>query len=337
MYVCSRCNGLISTSRRKNHELYWCEELKRESDAVEEESEERSLKESPLDAKWNYKSGLQMTFSGPLCHSLLTYEFAHIDLKFEIEQQSLFGPLSTGAALWYSEIVMAEFMAANKDIDGFPFRCEHVKGTRVDMTTNKNKTVLELGCGTAPVAGLCALSLGYRVVFSDLQSILPSTRRNVELNAARIFDYRGFGSLCKETVDVLEYDWNKMIPERVSELSPLSLVICSDCLYRRELHESLAKVLQGLLKKDTLHKSGGSDEKDETVALISFQVRSDNKEEFLFFTESLPRVGLCAESINIKGILSSMKMPTKSKEGQYSSMGNAQGLYLYLVKASHEA
>lgn len=255
--------------------------------------------------------GLQAALNG-VCHSTCEYVFSNFDLVLQLEQHSLFGPLQTGATLWCSEILIAEWLAANGN-----------KGLY------EVGTCLELGAGVSPVAGFAALALGYDVVFTDVSlPILKHAQRNLEINAEKIFRLRGHGELCKRTVDLLELDFEKPIPGRIVDLAPYSLIICSDCLYRPNIFEGLALTLSHLLPTKRLENTEKS---KETLALIAFQERSEDGNEFRFFTEVLPKFGLLSQELDSYITLSTMKVPSKNEQGEYTSMEGFKGLHLFRV------
>ncbi|CAE8721849.1 unnamed protein product, partial [Polarella glacialis] len=99
-WVCPACKNVVSTGRREAHETQWCPALP----ASDEE-----LDEGHSAAR---KMGGPRAELSPLCQELVHARFgSRPDLSFELEQRDIFGPLDTGAALWYADRVMAEFLA----------------------------------------------------------------------------------------------------------------------------------------------------------------------------------------------------------------------------------
>jgi predicted nicotinamide N-methyase len=212
--------------------------------------------------------------------------------------------------LWFAELVLAEWMASTAPV----------------CRDKQRQIVLELGCGVAPVAALCSLSMGYDVVLTDLASVLPYAQRNVELNCQQLVKIRNQPvSLSRNDLDLLPLDWTEPLPSRILDLCPLiTFVICSDCLFQNKMHEPLATTLASLFRYG---KSG-------MKAIVVFQKRSE--EDLLFFTEVLPRAGLRSEQQDIRALLSEMPMPsndTTAAVSQVSDMHKHMLLFSVMAKA----
>jgi len=198
-------------------------------------------------------------------------------------------------------------------------------------------SLLELGCGAAPAAGLASLALGYNVIFTDLPVVLPSTRRNLELNATGILARRATSapwlkdlkSLSRQDADILELAWGSgQLPPRVCDLLPFSFIICSDCIFRSSLHQLLASTLHKLLTL-TAEKTSfvTSETRTETTTMIAFQKRSD--EDLLFF-DHLALVGLSAARVDIASLLSTLKWPVKHSDA-VSEQDLSENIFLYRI------
>jgi len=113
--------------------------------------------------------------------------------------------------------------------------------------------VLELGCGGAPLAGLAAAALGCDCTLSDLPPVAPladaNCRRNLRaLDAAR--RARGAPPLAADGagLEVVALDLRAPLPRRVLARAPFAAVVCSECVWRADLHAPLARTLAALLR-----------------------------------------------------------------------------------------
>lgn len=125
---------------------------------------------------------------------------------------SVTGRPLTGAWLWDSALILAQFMSTHFDF--------------------QNKSVLELGAG-AGLPGLTAARLGAtRVVLTDVKPLLPGLINNVEAN--------GLG----DRVEVRELVWGSDDLSQLSELDEFDMVIMSDVFYDPEEMVGLGKTLK---------------------------------------------------------------------------------------------
>jgi hypothetical protein len=166
---------------------------------------------------------------------------------------------------------------------------------------------------------MVALALGWSVVFTDLPVVFPSTKKNVALNAPEILRLRRrerLGGpihsapvsdeereLSTTSCDVLELDWTAALPERIAAMSPFHTILCSDCIYRLELHAPLAHVLARLLGSGT-----GSFDGSGCMVVVAYQHRVPH-EEALFFESALPAAGLRAENVPFQDVCDAMLWP----------------------------
>jgi hypothetical protein len=95
-YKCERCGWVLALDRRENHEQYWCTSVEEGGAALENEAEEAISTAIPPELTG---VAMQELFS-PTCHSLVAYPFVHHKLHLKFEQQSVFGSLDTGGALY---------------------------------------------------------------------------------------------------------------------------------------------------------------------------------------------------------------------------------------------
>lgn len=265
-YACPECGGVFPVERRENHERYWCNQS--------DDSDDSDADTTKTDAAAAARARSAML--APTFHHATRLALTHKPLSFVFEEQSVFGSCDTGGALWFSEVVLAEWL------------CARQSGV-------SQKTVLELGCGAAPVAGLAAYALGANVVFTDVDSVLPSARRNIELNAASM---RGGAPVDPRALDLMALDWRSPLPPRITDLAPFDLIICSDCVFRACYHDPLAQTLAALLVAGA----------ETTEALVAFQLRDDA--DLDFFTRALPAVGLQGAPVDIAAHLDTLTWPT---------------------------
>lgn len=320
-YVCPKCNGILLESRRANHDRYWCTEEEGE-DSGEEKAEKSSLEEKASQAL------LQAGMAGSTCFSTCEYEFVHHPhpdgLHLSFEQQSLFGPLSTGAALWFAEVLLAEWFVKNAPFNeaGVASDANNANNVKSDSSSNGNngsesraKHVLELGCGGVPCAGMGAMAMGYNVVFTDLGVVLPTVERNLKLNGERILAASGREdqSLSRRDADCLELKWGEILPQRIIDLCPFEFILCSDCFYRTDLHALLAHTFRRLLEAGADKKGGAG--RQPTRIIAAFQKRAEH--ELDFFIEALPAVGLCAKAIGVDELLRTVKRPSPMGGGEF--------------------
>ncbi|KAF5729668.1 protein N-lysine methyltransferase METTL21A-like [Tripterygium wilfordii] len=133
---------------------------------------------------------------------------------------SLTGCTLTGSWLWNSAFVLSEWMATQLDF--------------------KYKSVIELGAG-AGLPGLIAARLGAsRVVLTDIGSLLPGLKENVEANGL------------KDRVEVRELEWGSTeLLSQGGELEKFDVVLMSDVFYDPEEMARLALTLGMVCGEET--------------------------------------------------------------------------------------
>ncbi|KAJ2744670.1 Protein-lysine N-methyltransferase efm6 [Coemansia sp. BCRC 34301] len=124
-----------------------------------------------------------------------------------------------GSTVWDSGLVMAKYL-------------DHQ--TRLGKLDLSQKTVVELGSGT----GLVGIALGRlhpecKVVLTDKQELLGLLSRNIELNAAT------------DNTHAQCLDWTK----DSDGLSDVDLIIVSDGIFDKALHQPLAETLARLARR----------------------------------------------------------------------------------------
>eukprot|EP01122_Echinamoeba_exundans_P003592 TRINITY_DN13675_c0_g1_i1.p1 TRINITY_DN13675_c0_g1~~TRINITY_DN13675_c0_g1_i1.p1 ORF type:complete len:292 (+),score=42.87 TRINITY_DN13675_c0_g1_i1:225-1100(+) len=142
-------------------------------------------------------------------YELQSYSFGGHTVKCYAEKEDEFGfpSKSTGTTVWPSALLLCKYLVAHQDLV-------------------KDKTVIELGCGTA-LPGLFCAQLASKIALTDKSKrILASCKRSVAANA--IPDSR----LC--LVDRLTFGNQSECNSIVSKLgssSEIDLIIASDVLY----------------------------------------------------------------------------------------------------------
>lgn len=227
-------------------------------------------------------------------HNIAEVTLGGLAISLSFQQQSIFGSISTGGALWHSELVLAEYCAKEE------FSPSGLHPARV----------LELGCGVAPCAGLVCLAKGCDVLFTDLRSVLPFVEGNIRLNHAAVVAARaplragagltepgltepGLSSgpgLSRSSCDTQELVFGEALSCRVVAMQPFELVICSDCVFRTDLHEPLGQTLKLLL-------SGPSTESARCRCIVAFVLRDPL--DMNFFHTTCPRLGLNAIAVPV--------------------------------------
>ncbi|KAJ2438679.1 Protein-lysine N-methyltransferase efm6 [Coemansia sp. RSA 2424] len=124
-----------------------------------------------------------------------------------------------GSTVWDSALVMAKYL-------------DHQ--TKLGNLDLSQKTVLELGSGT----GLVGIAVGRlhpscQVILTDKQELLPLLGRNIELNSAA-------GNTRAQCLD-----WRASIN---SVVEAVDLIIVSDGIFDKSLHEPLAETLARLAR-----------------------------------------------------------------------------------------
>jgi hypothetical protein len=176
----------------------------------------------------------------------------------------------TGASLWSAEVLMAELTATMfSDFGG-------QEGVR--------PKVIELGCGSSPLAGLVASSLGFDVVLTDMPVVLRGAMQNVSHNYGTVEKHaektRGLGRL-----EACTLWWGEELSGAAQAFAPFNIVLCADCLYKGELYDPLASTLAQLLAPSVEGTS-------PSQALFVYQRRQNETDERSFFTHTLPKYGL---------------------------------------------
>ena len=301
-WTCGRCGAAISARRRDVHESTWCPAIestsKRVPAAVHIAAPSIGFATAPAHAstaKVKLSSGLHLSF----------------------QQQSVFGELSTGGAIWRSELVLAEWCATV-----IP---------RIAAARELPPLVVELGCGVAPAAGLQALALGASVLFTDLSTVLPFTEANLRLNSSAVSALRTSNArseVSRSCCDTAALCFGSdALPDRLVSLASaqrgIDVVIVSDCIFRAALHAPLARSLRAVLDCDTRARKGVG----APTCVVAFRLRDDA--DMRFFDRALPSVGLVAAPLSEVDALT--KLVPRRDVGRG---GEAEQVFLYSVARS---
>lgn len=276
-FVCSACGDEFAQCRKEAHYRYWCS-------ALDQTAEVKLL--PPESANVMTKGWL---------HGVVDVSFQSIPIDLKFEQQSIFGEVGTGGGVWHSELIMAEMCV--RELHKFVKR------------TIRPLRVLELGCGVAPAAGLVSLALGCDVLLTDMGHILPHVEANIRLNhssVVQIREERGIpsnGLISRISCDTESLLFGTPLPPRVLAMCPFDLVICSDCVFRSELHDPLASTLQQLLMQNELHQTDLHEDCDLPLGkcVVSFLKREEFYSDFV--DKSCSKYGLkVSPSLDIRSL-----------------------------------
>jgi hypothetical protein len=215
---------------------------------------------------------------------MATVTLLGIPLTLRFEQQSVFGETSTGGALWRAELLLAEWCI--RELRGSP------------------GWVIELGCGVAPAAGLVCAALGCDVVFTDLQKVLPLTEANLRLNVSALSQARADANatpISRANCDTVAFEFSATLPQRLDALVQHTpgrpgMILCSDCLVWKSLHDPLALAIRSILQSAASSK---------TVPRCAVAYQRRNADDELFFTQSCPAHGLRCVSSRVDELLQS--------------------------------
>lgn len=271
-YQCLKCGGVIPLLRRAAHDQFWCSTNDSDEDGVVEAAALSVLQMSVEPTPLPLPLPLLAASLQPACHSVATVALSGWAHKLVFEQQNLFGPLSTGAVLWASEVVLAELLlqlhAAKLLPSPFSSRC------------------IVLGGGLASVSAMVACALGYHTVLTDLPLVLPDAKRNFQRNhdviqeaALRLSPTHSMGP-----IEVEALRWGESFPPRIQHLATteygFGLVLCCDCLYWPDLHAPLAASIASLFHLKAASSVQNNQSRTTTFspscALIAFQLREGN-------------------------------------------------------------
>jgi len=307
-YVCTACGGVVSEARRDAHEEMWC--AGKAVDDVDVEEDVRPSSKAGLGGARGLLSSL--------CQAEVRASFGSLpDCTFTLAQRDMWGPADTGGALWYADRVMAEYLAS-----GGLKSALHKDGVAIDNLegSSPHGLVLTLGCGGVPLSGLIASALGWDVVFTDLGEVLEQTEENVCRNVDAIRSAReargmavGVGDAGTEKVSLglrlqeLPFGDHAALDAALvnadgefagSPERPL-VIICSDCIWKPELHEPLVSTVAAAL---------GKGQGRHAAAIFAWQRRNPRVEEqFMRCLRGAP--GFAIHRVNLSDVLPLVQWP----------------------------
>ncbi|KAJ2552390.1 Protein-lysine N-methyltransferase efm6 [Coemansia sp. RSA 1933] len=144
-----------------------------------------------------------------------------------------------GSTVWDAGIVLAKYIdwqvsQGNMDLSG--------------------KTVLELGAGTGIVGiTVACLQPECSIVLTDKETLVPLLERNIALNKTH-------GNVSARCLD-----WSNAEHQEIVSKSVPDLILVSDCIWIKDLHQPLA---------DTLARLAGSN----TTVLLAYETRKFDEE-----------------------------------------------------------
>ena len=150
---------------------------------------------------------------------------------------------TTGLGVWCASLVMARWLASSSMVDRM-----------------KGKRVLELGAGCGiPALAAAVHGSPASVAITDLN---PETIDNILHNI-------GLNGCDKEVVTAASIDWGD---ESTYPPEKLDVVVCSDCIYQKDIVPLLKRVVAGLLKPNGtflyVAPDGGRDGLPEFIAAM---------------------------------------------------------------------
>jgi len=96
------------------------------------------------------------------------------------------------------------------------------------------------------VLGLAAAAVGATVCMTDLPHVLDQLRGNLQLYCSS----NPLGEDLQSRCSVEQLTWGS--ESEAAHVGKADLILCSDCLYKEEVHRALLETLQALSHHDTL-------------------------------------------------------------------------------------
>lgn len=263
-YICPACGGLVQEARRQVHTERWCPSLAgddSDSDAIEDRPIPLEVL-ALLSPQYAAEITPELSFApGAALHVAQSNQ----DLYDEGSRHS---DHATAGQLWWSEMVLAEYLAlrARRPADG-------------PSGVGKKAVAVALGCGSAPVSAYVAAMLGWDTLCTDLPEVLPMTQQNSLTNhRARQAAHQAIAPGCMAgCLDFLPLTFGEPLPKATSEWleahGGIRLILCSDCIWEAHRHRPLADTLTQLLSPS------GSE------ALIAYQMREGDELQFFSIVE----------------------------------------------------
>ena len=210
-------------------------------------------------------------------HKITTIEFKSIipagsnqnlEFSFEFEEISVFASnTSTGGALWKSELLLAEWIL------------RELSGTiSTPITEDQPVVVVELGCGACPAAGMVAAAMGAITIMTDRTEVVKlaevNIRRNIHTISKIATRKNNTGKklqqqqqqqtttiplppsspkplvklLGRNSIDTAVYEWGDAttIPDRISSLAAIDVILIGDCIFSNTTHKKLLQSIARL-------------------------------------------------------------------------------------------
>jgi predicted nicotinamide N-methyase len=145
-----------------------------------------------------------------------------------------------GTTVWDASIVLTKFFEKNAVGRG-------------NFSTAKlhHRQCLELGAGTG-LAGIALALYGANVTFTDIQSVLPLLKKNVEDNILKSTAASAAGqSNIVGSVDIKELDWSNEATYTQFK-PPYDYIIAADCVYGEAAVEPFLRTVLQMANKKTV-------------------------------------------------------------------------------------
>lgn len=243
-----------------------------------------------------------------------------------------------GGHLWPVDRVMAEYLVRFSDALAASVPDESSSVPSSLHQSQNFGTALVLGCGGVPFSGLVASALGWNVILTDLQSVLPQVRENVRCNLESL--RAGDGS---PTIRVEELPWGddaaltailanaavgiqldpcdgNLVPVVGGIREGPLLVLCSDVIYLRKLHRPLLETICSTLA----HAAPGY----TATALVAAESRDPFVEQG-FLDTAKDRFGLQVDKIDLSDVLPGVQFTEKFKEILSQNQSDFERFVLY--------
>jgi len=325
-YVCAACGAVVSCARREAHDLAWCPSRppREEEDSDEDEEDEEAVRIEGGTGCSSSSTGGARALLSPMCQEEVTVTLGRLPaLTLHLEQRGLsgFGPASTGGVLWYADRVMAEYLAfvsSGEDGNSCSPKCLRTS----EITEASHRVALVLGCGGVPLSGLVASALGWDVVLTDLGVVLPHVQRNVDRNLDALLAARIAGRQTpNQNIQVLELPFgdDEALARTLEVLcggaraKPLQrqlLLLCSDCVWQRELHRPLLCTIASAFSLAALG--------DGAAALVLFQTRHPGVEASFLELAQGHEFGLEVTRVDLEHVLPHVSWPAQVRSAMLS-------------------
>eukprot|EP00927_Polykrikos_kofoidii_P058031 TRINITY_DN52319_c0_g1_i1.p1 TRINITY_DN52319_c0_g1~~TRINITY_DN52319_c0_g1_i1.p1 ORF type:complete len:347 (-),score=52.31 TRINITY_DN52319_c0_g1_i1:120-1160(-) len=311
-FVCPACQSVVSSSRREAHETLWCPALEGEvadSGVRADEDAELAKTERESHAARMGSGGARALLSSLYAPEVTAEVSCLPEVQFTMEQLNIFAEVDTGGALWYADRALAEYLALSRIAGGALFDLGQCAGGGSTLSTGG--VALVLGCGGVPFSGLIAGATGFDVVLTDLEIVLPQTRRNVQRNLEVLTKAANIAGAPRPPlvlVRELPFGDRGSLTSVLDEMevgndARTLLILCSDCIWKPELHVPLVTTIRDALRLG---------DPKTAAALVSFQTRNADVEKAFFSTLTAAVEGqplFHIENVDIRDALQVVRWP----------------------------